>query len=264
MPTGIFQDDKGNNSSMRVVFIVFMIVTVMLLTIITALIIRASLEGSDAGDLNDLIKWLTTGGLGGFLAKLAQKKLEKTETKTEPTKKTYEEHVRDFLDGKRDPKPINEPINEPSRTHTEPIPNRPIPIIVIDRFSQTDKVTLGRAGVWNGSGYLLNFVTLELPWKDNQNKISCIPAGRFNAIATKRASNGKYAIWIQDVLGRSGIMIHTGNYTRDIMGCILPGQTHADIDKDGITDVTRSQSVMNELERFYPIGTQLEVLIRYI
>lgn len=241
MPATIFQDDKGNNSSMRVVFIIFMVVTVMLLTVITALIIRASLEGSDAGDLNDLIKWLTTGGLGGFLAKLAQKKLEKPE-----------------------PKPITVPTNEPSRTHTEPIPNLyRTPIIVIDRFMQNEKKTLGRASLWNGVEHIYRFVTLELPWKENQNKISCIPAGRFKAIATKRASNGQYAIWLQDIIGRSGIMIHTGNYTREIMGCILPGQSHADIDNDGIMDVTSSLVTMNELKKHFPIGTELEVLIRY-
>ena len=50
---------------MRLVFIIFMVVTVTLLVIIVALMIRSHLAG--AGDTNafdDLLKWLTTGSLG--------------------------------------------------------------------------------------------------------------------------------------------------------------------------------------------------------
>ena len=73
MPTRFLKDDNGNDSSMRLVFIIFMVVTVTLLVIIAALMIRSHLAG--AGDTNafdDLLKWLTTGSLGGLLEKVAQ------------------------------------------------------------------------------------------------------------------------------------------------------------------------------------------------
>ena len=245
MPTRFLKDDNGNESSMRLVFIVFMIVTVTLLVIITALLIRSHLQGINATDtLKDPIKWLTTGSLGGFIAKVAQKYLERR--KPEPQA--------------HNPKPSS--TSEPAvpadipKTKDEKLSN------VIDRFDEDDNRTLGHAGIWNGLSYLFNFVTLELPWKGNQLYISRIPAGRYEAVATRRGSNGKYAIHLMDVVGRSEIMIHIGNYHYDILGCILPGKTFSYIDSDGIMDVSDSKDTLNEIQNYFPLGSRLIVEIR--
>jgi len=50
------------------------------------------------------------------------------------------------------------------------------------------------------------------------------------------------------VPGRSHILIHAGNFTRDIEGCILLGERFADIDNDRITDVTNSRVTVNRLK----------------
>jgi hypothetical protein len=78
-----------------------------------------------------------------------------------------------------------------------------------------------------------NCKTLELPWRDNQRQISCIPPGEYDV--EMRLSN-KYGriYWIRRVPERTYILIHSGNYAGDksknfkthVMGCILLGKHH--------------------------------------
>lgn len=73
--------------------------------------------------------------------------------------------------------------------------------------------------------------TLELPWRDNQKQISCIPPGEYDVEI--RLSN-KYGriYWVRQVPNRTYILIHSGNYAGDVskgykshvMGCILLGK----------------------------------------
>ena len=70
--------------------------------------------------------------------------------------------------------------------------------------------------------------TLELPWKNNQKSVSCIPAGRYKCrvrLARESASRDYVHLLVQDVEGRSYILFHYGNYPSDTKGCILTG-TH--------------------------------------
>jgi len=96
-----------------------------------------------------------------------------------------------------------------------------------------------------------SFKTLELPWKENERRVSCITAGIYRTI--KHGSpKFKQSFWLQDVPGRSEILIHAGNFTSQILGCILPGKAHADINQDGIIDVTNSVATIKELYKFLP------------
>ena len=72
--------------------------------------------------------------------------------------------------------------------------------------------------------------TLELPWRNNHTNISCIPSGTYPA---QIRVSPKYGIiyWVQDVDGRTYILIHAGNWAGDVAkelrthtyGCILLG-----------------------------------------
>ena len=64
--------------------------------------------------------------------------------------------------------------------------------------------------------------TLELPWRNNQKSVSCIPKGRYMC---KRVKSNKFGDTFQvcDVPGRVGILFHAGNYPKDTHGCILLG-----------------------------------------
>jgi hypothetical protein len=46
---------------------------------------------------------------------------------------------------------------------------------------------------------------------------------------------------------RDGIKIHKGNYTSQILGCVLPGLHHIDLNKDGIMDVSNSGEALRLL-----------------
>jgi hypothetical protein len=64
--------------------------------------------------------------------------------------------------------------------------------------------------------------TLELPDKNNQRNISCIPSGKYKCIRVISPKFGN--CWqVQSVPNRSEILIHVGNTHKDILGCILLG-----------------------------------------
>lgn len=88
--------------------------------------------------------------------------------------------------------------------------------------------------------------TLELPYLDNKQSVSCIPAGYYIAKYRKSPSNGD-VIELKSVPGRSYIQIHSGNYTSQIEGCILVGDSIVDINKDGILDVANSRETLSKL-----------------
>lgn len=67
-------------------------------------------------------------------------------------------------------------------------------------------------------------VALELPWKNNQPQISCIPAGSYEMKSEQHAKFGN-VYRINGVPGRAGILIHSGNSASDTRGCILPGSS---------------------------------------
>jgi hypothetical protein len=70
--------------------------------------------------------------------------------------------------------------------------------------------------------------TLELPWLDNQKKISCIPKGEYKVTRYNSPSKGKVFL-LHDVPNRSMIEIHKGNTVDDIEGCIVVGRTYGKV-----------------------------------
>jgi hypothetical protein len=113
-----------------------------------------------------------------------------------------------------------------------------ISYMAIVRQQQDDKQTLGRGVIFDPAmDEIFTFYTLELPWKENRRRLSCIPA---NTYWVKKRWSEKYGwhLHILDVPGRDWILIHFGNYHTDILGCILPGNNHVDINGDGHKDET--------------------------
>ena len=223
------QDDYGNNSSFRLWWMPFVAIVILAFGIILGLLIREFLNGGqNLGELLKAFGITSTTGVGAFLASAWRKMIEKRQNEQ--------------------PKPT-------------PPQEKQEPLIVIDRFYENDHVTLANAGVWDGVRYLFNFVTLELPWRDNQKNVSRIFAGEYKAIATKRTSNGKYGILLMNVKDRTEVMIHIGNYYFDTEGCILPGVSFGDINSDGVNDVVDSRKALLKLQEFFPVGTTLKVII---
>ena len=71
--------------------------------------------------------------------------------------------------------------------------------------------------------------TLELAWKDNQKRVSCIPKGVYE-VKKRHTQKSKYKyehLHILDVPDRELILMHIGNYPKNSKGCILLGNTRA-------------------------------------
>lgn len=109
--------------------------------------------------------------------------------------------------------------------------------------------------------------TLELAWKDNASKISCIPEGVYTVVPRHSAKYGRH-LHITNVPNRSFVLIHWGNYAgsinpktlqSDIRGCVLVGASFADINKDGILDIVNSKPIFAGLMLMFPDGFELTV-----
>ena len=97
--------------------------------------------------------------------------------------------------------------------------------LLIIRETFTDKSTIGKLFV-NGEYFCY---TLELPYRDNQRRISCIPSGEYKVrlrLARESATRNYLHLLVQDVPNRTYILFHRGNRPSHTKGCILVGQTY--------------------------------------
>lgn len=119
--------------------------------------------------------------------------------------------------------------------------------------SHHDDCTLGRLSYGEYQCF-----TLELPWVGNQVRISCIPPGAYEGRKIISPSLGE-CIDILNVPGRTYIRIHRGNFTRQILGCILVGTSIQFIDGDSIPDVGASTKAFTGLMNALPDSFMIEV-----
>ena len=67
--------------------------------------------------------------------------------------------------------------------------------------------------------------TIELPWRNNVQRLSCIPEGCYKLRKCIYTKHGEQ-IGIPAVLGREAILIHKANNAmKQLMGCIAPVTT---------------------------------------
>ena len=102
--------------------------------------------------------------------------------------------------------------------------------------------------------------TLELRWLDNTRCKSCIPEGTYTVVKRLAHEKRKYNHFhILNVPNRSYILIHTGNYSSQILGCILVGNKHIDMNKDGLLDVANSTITLGKLYDLMPDSFELTI-----
>ena len=64
--------------------------------------------------------------------------------------------------------------------------------------------------------------TIELPWKKNETRVSCIPEGKY-FIRKRYSQKFKWHLEVVDVPNRKFILIHPANNAlRELNGCIAP------------------------------------------
>lgn len=87
------------------------------------------------------------------------------------------------------------------------------------RVARSSEATYGALS-WGGVAFA---VTLELPWRGNAPRASCIPHGTYQCARVKSPRFGD-TFEVKGVHGRSHILFHAGNLWTDTEGCILVGE----------------------------------------
>lgn len=93
--------------------------------------------------------------------------------------------------------------------------------------------------------------TIELPWKDNKRKVSCIPEGRYGLSAYRSPKHG-WVLLVGDVPNRAMVEFHEANYalgadgkSPQLEGCLAP-VTRLEPGRPGVG--WRSGDACNKLE----------------
>jgi hypothetical protein len=98
-------------------------------------------------------------------------------------------------------------------------------IVTLQRTETGDEGTFGKIKVGDEAAY--PYKTIELPWRDNKQFLSCIPAGEYQCDWAARPDGG-WCYHVNGVAGRTAILIHAANlggdvtlgYKSDLEGCI--------------------------------------------
>jgi len=93
-------------------------------------------------------------------------------------------------------------------------------MLVLERDTYSKQVGVFGT-LWFGD---LSWQTVERPWIDNQPSVSCIPDGLYK-VGLRHYNRGGYdTLEIENVPGRSHILIHKGNTPDQVQGCIAIGK----------------------------------------
>lgn len=87
--------------------------------------------------------------------------------------------------------------------------------------------------------------TLEPPWRDNQPRVSCIPAGQYPLVLGRYQRGGYPTYEVEGVPGRDAIKLHAANWARELEGCIAPGTDRGIL--RGVPSVLRSRLALQRL-----------------
>jgi len=102
-------------------------------------------------------------------------------------------------------------------------------------------------------------VTLELPWRDNQNNKSCIPPGeyicRVEPLDVKKTGGKGKGFLLHDVEGRDRVFIHVANSPQQLQGCIAVGLYFSE-GKYGEPQIAESRAGFDKI--FKALGTDSE------
>lgn len=136
-------------------------------------------------------------------------------------------------------------------------------IILLRNNNRNKFQSLGRLKVVSGDGTTLySENSLERGWLDNKQMESCVPANTYR-IVLEWSNRFKKFLWeIKGVPNRSECKIHAANYWNQLNGCIALGLGLADINGDGLLDVTRSKDAMKSFHA--AMGEQTEAIIHII
>ncbi len=121
---------------------------------------------------------------------------------------------------------------------------------VLIRRSYEAKQTLGTLLLIDEVKNIFVCRTLELPWLDNQNDVSCIPAGRYPLVWEHSPKFNRNLWELKQVPNRAEIKFHVANYHRELNGCIGVGDLHLHLDTDGFRDLRSSRNTLAKVHQY--------------
>ena len=119
------------------------------------------------------------------------------------------------------------------------------------RIKEGERNTLGNLIVYDDLEKVFDCKSLELPWKENASNVSSIPKYTY-WLSHRYSEKHKHHLLIENVQDRTCVLVHVVNFVKDLRGCVGVGKTFADLDKDGILDITSSRETLNELIKIVP------------
>lgn len=133
---------------------------------------------------------------------------------------------------------------------------------ILYRDIQDDLVTFGTLKLpwtWDGES-MVQCRTMELPWRNNETNISCIPKGIYPLVPVYSNTFG-HILWIQNVPGRSLIRIHAGNRPSHTHGCVLTGLATGTVKGDPFIFNSRDalRLIVNNIQALYDGGEECEI-----
>lgn len=103
--------------------------------------------------------------------------------------------------------------------------------------------------------------TIELPWRQNAPRISCIPEGIYR-VRKRYSLRFHWHFELVGVPGRSAILLHPANdAARELKGCIAPVLRHTGEGKGSLSRIALERLK----ERLYPLlekGYELQLTIK--
>ena len=136
-------------------------------------------------------------------------------------------------------------------------------LLKIYRVDDNGRQTVGKAIVVDRGtqNFVFECFSLELPWKDNKRRVSCIPTGKYACSKVPATVKFPYDhADVHNVEGRSGIKLHSGNFRQEILGCLIFGDKLFDINKDGDVDVPNSRKTLNKLLSFLNEEFEMQII----
>lgn len=118
--------------------------------------------------------------------------------------------------------------------------------IILERKTITSKYVAGQFWEPFDAGKSLICDSLELPWKQNQKNISCIPGNRTYRC---KYNPDKKRFEVFNVPDRTDVQIHIGNQLSEIKGCILLGNI-TDWKAPFISDSTTAMDYLKSIVGF--------------
>lgn len=122
-----------------------------------------------------------------------------------------------------------------------------------------DTHTLGLFSALDSDGNaIFQCQILELPWRDNERQISCIPEGQYPVKERRTDKFGRH-YHIQNVPDRDAILQHPGNFIHQIRGCQLPGSKFTNLNFDPIPDIMISRKTLDSMLKI--LGKEYQLYI---